>query len=367
MRNDEENVNLVNETSIQPPSVQSRIRRVGRLIQDKLLDRKRPMPAILLVLFILFVLARVNLSKPEVQGPTAQPTTSTTTIPLDPDESTESPDNVDNGVDLLGGIDDVLDKPDYDFNCTKEEFEQLEKGSKEYLLREADCGTGYPFVDTKKGNPSPANIVLYGEGFKEHFGLSGCPIGTGRCTHHPRCSFVLTTNFRDAAVWKADVIVVTNMDANDIAVLSERSQKPKVRRILYWREAYWPYLSPGVQKNQFDLEMGVHYTSGLVNPNYLRKPKTLIAKSFFEFLPFKDRENFALSIISNCLASSGRIQYIQHLTDYLGPERIHQYGACGTRNLPPKPIKNAAKVIAKYKFYLSLENTVQVSHSAVFI
>jgi hypothetical protein len=51
--------------------------------------------------------------------------------------------------------------------------------------------------------------------------------------------------------------------------------------------------------------------------------------------------------------------YISHLTDFLGDDRVHQYGVCGNRKLPPPPIKNAAKVIARYKFYLSFENSIQ--------
>jgi hypothetical protein len=157
----------------------------------------------------------------------------------------------------------------------------------------------------------------------------------------------------------ADVIVVGTGDADVMPKISAKSKKTKVRRVLYWREAYWPHIMPHQQKTQFDLGMGVHYMSGLMNPNYLRRPRTLIAKSFFEFLPFKQRTEFALSIISNCAATSERQTYIGFMNDYLGPERVHQYGECGNRKLPPAPIKNAAKVIAKYKFYLSFENTVQ--------
>jgi hypothetical protein len=262
--------------------------------------------------------------------------------------------------DLFDDIDELLadHSAEYPLNCTAEEFAKLTPGTHEYLVKEADCGTGYPYDDSKRSEQKPVHVVLFGESLKENYQLSGCSIGQ-RCPHHPKCTTTLTANLHDEVLGLADVVLVGTEDADLMARVAAKSKKSTVRKVLYWREAYWPHVMPQQQKNQFDLGMGVHFMSGIVNPNYLRRPRTLVAKSFFEFLPFKQRTEFALSIISNCAANSERQTYIGHLTDYLGSERIHQYGACGNRKLPPAPIKNAAKVIAKYKFYLSFENTIQ--------
>ena len=121
---------------------------------------------------------------------------------------------------------------------------------------------------------------------------------------------------------------------------------------------------PVKQQKTFDFEMGVHYYSGLNNPQFLRTPIQLQNLVFppdppLPFLSFEKRTGFALSIISDCGARSLRDSYIHFLEINLGPGRVHKYGKCGDRALPPKPVQNAAKLISTYKFYLSMENTIQ--------
>ena len=111
--------------------------------------------------------------------------------------------------------------------------------------------------------------------------------------------------------------------------------------------------------------MGVHFYSGIPNPVFMRKPIQLLSSSFpphppVEFLPLSERLGyFALSIISDCNAPSLRDAYLRTLVSILGSDNVHEYGKCGNRKLPPKPIINAAKMIAKYKFFFSFENTIQ--------
>ena len=135
-------------------------------------------------------------------------------------------------------------------------------------------------------------------------------------------------------------------------------------RVLYWREAFY-YVTPLNLQRKFDFQMGVHWWSGILNPQFMRTPASLLGGVTYpqpQVIPFiapEQRTNFAMSIISNCFASSQRQTYINRLSSYVGKNRVHQYGKCGNLQLPPPPIKNAAKVIATHKFYLSFENTIQ--------
>ena len=236
----------------------------------------------------------------------------------------------------------------------------MKPNSYEWAIRRADCGAGYDFRNSA-AKEKRYKVVLYGETWPKYVHLSGCPNG-GRdpCPWSPKCQFVMTN--KPGQLKDADVVVVTTRDRERIRDVprtrADGSRGPY--RVVYWREAFWPGLPAANQISDFDFEMGIHYRSGLVNPNYLRRPHTLLsASSMFPVLPYEQRTNFALSIISDCNAASQRQAYIDHLNDYLGPHRVHQYGACGNRKLPPPPLQNAAKVIATYKFYLAFENTIQ--------
>lgn len=111
-----------------------------------------------------------------------------------------------------------------------------------------------------------------------------------------------------------------------------------------------------IQLTEVDLVMGVHFTSQIVNPPYIRRPSLLTLPMLKDL--YTSKPHFAISIVSDCRPQF-RNAYLDHLTDYLGPDRIHRYGDCGNHALPPKPINNAIKVIQNYKFYLSFENTIQ--------
>ena len=256
-------------------------------------------------------------------------------------------------------MDIVMDEPDLaPMNCSSSEIEKFPFGSHSRLVKEADCGSGYKFGESSSGS-RPVRVLLYGENIQANLRLTGCLTGPGRCPHHPKCYFNLETTLLSPAINAADVVVVSTEDAKLMPqVMAKANKHKKVRRVLYWREPYWRSVSVAQQKAHFDVTMGCFYDSGILNPLFIRRPHTLVAKTFFKFLPFSEREQFALSIVSNCAANSGRQEYIDHLTDYLGTSRVHQYGKCGDRKLPPPPINHAAKVISKYKFFLSFENTI---------
>lgn len=260
-----------------------------------------------------------------------------------------------NEVSLLG--ESLLD--DSPMNCSKHEVARFPVGTYARLVKEADCGLGYPyeqFVESPARNS--VTVALYGDNIQRNLYLSGCRPGR-HCPYHPRCTFKMVSTKHSNVLKTADVFVATSEEIDDMAdIVHFTKSNKKMRRVLYWREPYWKYLDVPKQRKYFHTMMGVFWSSGIVNPNYLRRPHTLLKKSFFEALPFQERTHFALSIISNCHSNSRREYYLKHLTAYLGEHRVHRYGRCGNRKLPPPPVNNAAKVISKYKFYLSFENSI---------
>jgi hypothetical protein len=252
----------------------------------------------------------------------------------------------------------------HDIDCNATTLTSLIPGSWQYEVRAADCGAGYDF---KNAATKPQNkhlkIALYGPDMYHLVHLSGCPNGGHlQCPWHAGCQFTIAN--KPGQIKDADVVVVSTQEHEKIedAIIKKDfmdDKDPGQYRVLYYREAYWPSVPVGIQKTDFDFEMGIHYRAGVLNPIYLRRPRTLLSTSVFPFVPFEHRPNFAMSIISDCHASSQRQIYIDHLSDYLGQHRVHQYGACGNRKLPPPPVTHAAKIISTYKFYLSFENTIQ--------
>jgi len=245
--------------------------------------------------------------------------------------------------------------------CHPNQTSKVRKGTFEFEVLSADCGLGYDFANSTS-KYRPWKVALYGSAFDSSgniLNLSGCLVGAGKCPQSPQCQ-VFTTRSQNQAL-AADVVVIFQNDVNLIHALPKRDGQ---YRILYWREAFFAAPSPQTQK-KFDFEMGVHYFAGLLNPQFFRTPTALLGgityphPQVIPFLPVEERPHFAMSIISNCGAASQRQKYIDRLIDYLGQSRIHRYGRCGNMQLPPPPVKNAAKIIARYKFYLSFENTIE--------
>jgi hypothetical protein len=245
--------------------------------------------------------------------------------------------------------------------CRANRAKNLTKGTIEYEIAAADCGWKYDYLNSI-AKKKKWRVYFYGEGFgNDIMELSGCPT---HCPLSPKCEMRRTKLSHD--VVDGDVVVIFQVDAHALVRKVKRTVNAaqKQYKVLYWREAQYRSPEEHTQK-LFDFEMGVHYYSGLLNPNFLRKPSQLLSGALYPnpplvFIPFARRKGkFALSIISHCGATSQRENYISHMMDVLGAERIHKYGRCGDRNMPGKSINMAAKLMSQYKFYLAFENTVE--------
>jgi hypothetical protein len=313
----------------------------------------------ILFLFIIFVTTPIN----KKHSSAVSVTPSTTTTQSNSNTNTNDHEESNLFQQLFSTEDDDLqfELAGEHVNCNQSFLNSLlPTTSWQYQVRAADCGAGYDFHNAAtRTMETKTKIVLYGSEMPNLVHLSGCPNGGGhlQCPWHPDCSFTIVPTGGEHHLQDADVVVVATRDYHSL--LQHHNKKENQFRVLYYREAFWPGVPVPVQLSEFDFEMGIHYRAGILNPLYLRRPRTLLNTQLFPFVPVEHRPNFAMSIISDCHASSQRQIYIDHLSDYLGAHRIHQYGACGNRKLPPPPVQNAAKVISTYKFYLSFENTIQ--------
>lgn len=245
--------------------------------------------------------------------------------------------------------------------CSEAKAKNYSRSSVEYKVAAANCGWGYDYLNSA-GAKKKWKVYLAGPGWTHAIhDLSGCP---RTCPNSPKCEIRMAI-VHPSKIYDGDVVVYFQTDTSSL-VHAFPPNKRKIYQVIYWREAVFSHPSIKEQKT-VDFEMGVHYYAGLPNPSFARAPAQLERMSFppdppIEFIPVQKRQNFALSIISHCHANSQRDEYVLHLSNQLGSDKVHQYGSCGNRQLPPKPIKNAAKLISTYKFYLSFENTIQDSY-----
>lgn len=245
--------------------------------------------------------------------------------------------------------------------CRANRARNISKGTIEYEIAAADCGWKYDYLNSA-GRRKKWKVYFYGDGFgNDIMDLSGCPT---HCPLSPKCEMRRVKSSLD--VIDGDVVVIFQIDAHSLVRKVKRTVNAaqKQYKVLYWREAQYRSPDEHIQK-LFDFEMGVHYYSGLLNPSFLRKPSQLLSGALFPnppfvFIPFAQRKGkFALSVISHCGAASQRENYISHMVEVLGAERVHKYGRCGDRKMPGKSINMAAKLMSQYKFYLAFENTVE--------
>ena len=232
-------------------------------------------------------------------------------------------------------------------------------------LKEADCGSGYDWraAAAKSASSRRWNVVLVGQRFDSTIvDWSGCP-NEGKCVNAPNCRIHASRHAGTETVRSADVVVFFQGDWDDVPSMSV-PRKPSLTRVLYYREALFRNPSLQFQRKHVDFEMGVHYHSGVLNPGFLRAPADLLSGTVrpfphIDFIPPLERPFFAMSVISDCGAPSLRQAYLRHLSAYLGPKRVRQYGKCGTLTLPKKPLHNAALTVAQHLFYFAFENTIQ--------
>jgi len=208
----------------------------------------------------------------------------------------------------------------------------------------------------------------------------------GACPLHPKCSFNLvpTAHFTSSPhLARADVVMVSThqcdgcapgtksaveLVADDGAVMGKSRAHNRteevgpLRRVLVWREASWPYVS-GTRQQRFDALMSPHFgLADLYMPPFAELPSWFRTVSAQERRPLSARPNFIAFVSSHCNADSLRDVYLNHLTDFLGPDRVHRYGKCGDREIEPAPLQNAAPRLATYKFVLAMENEFQFGY-----
>ncbi|KAJ8598555.1 hypothetical protein CTAYLR_001389 [Chrysophaeum taylorii] len=111
-------------------------------------------------------------------------------------------------------------------------------------------------------------------------------------------------------------------------------------RALYWRETSWAAGAWETTQLEFDLLMGVFFTSSILNPSFfplqLRKPK----------IDRKDR--FAVFVSSHC-GPQPRTQYLAELRRYV---QVDEFGAC-------RGGRRSNEIFAsRYKFWLCFENSI---------
>ena len=238
-----------------------------------------------------------------------------------------------------------------------------DKDSYEYKLASANCGWDYDYAKPPSKNEN-WKVVLFGRLWtRAVVKLSGCPVGNLKCPNAPKCLIVSSSD--PSALATADVAVAFQSDAA-VTVDQNPARRKNLHKVLYFREGHISYPHLDVQL-RFDFMMGVNVYAELFNPPFIRRPSELLSSSIppyppIPLIPVEQKTKFAMSAISDCSAESLRDDYIQRMVKVLGNDRLHRYGKCGNRKLPPKPINNAAKLVAEYKFYLSFENIIQTGY-----
>ena len=229
---------------------------------------------------------------------------------------------------------------------------------------------------------------------RTHIKLAGIPIAAPkdemdepvpefRCPLTPSCSFSLAT---DDDLGQFDVLIIGWWTVTDVQLRRHPSRRaflksakkkyPGQVRVLYWREAV-PHAAYEAQAAA-ELTMGIRFDSTVLNPSFAIPLSVLAQRGAAARTPFPYKRGFAMSMISNCGANSGRDEYIAELKKYMP---IDLYGACapGWDSDAPaaefadaydqwkRMIKRAPKgvysettklVVSSYKFYLSFENTI---------
>lgn len=146
----------------------------------------------------------------------------------------------------------------------------------------------------------------------------------------------------------------------------ERRTYRRPLRVLWWREPAWglPHLTPAIQTEWFDLLMGVHFQSHIVNPSFVPRVSEVLSYWKQPLWPFEQRERFAVFVSSHCDASP-RAQFVTELRKYIP---IDEFGTCAPESDDSKGVLPSAQydylaqikfIKERYKFYLCIENTIQ--------
>ena len=229
------------------------------------------------------------------------------------------------------------------------------------MLEAASCGSDYAkyyaaAAAGPHGTARRVDVALLGHLWDTKRRLSGCPLGQGGCPAFPGCAFFAAKTPLEAG--SAQVVVVQSERRATIAAPPDRGDAQIW--VLYWRQSFGSV--PARVQASYDLTMGVHITSGLLNPVMLKKPSAMLRPfrgAGAAWVPFAERTEFAMSVVSHCGAASQRDRIEEELTKLVGEDRVHRYGRCGSLPTPPKPISNLAGTASRYKFYLAFENSIR--------
>lgn len=192
------------------------------------------------------------------------------------------------------------------------------------------------------------------------------------------------------AMQKSDVVVIgvdrlaqAVGDGIDLDTLLQPCQSCRLKyRVLYWREALDSV--PVSLQRRFDLSMGIHFDSSIVNPAFFlgevrgaeldKIVSTVLAEGSNQRLlkPFKDRSGFAIFITSSCNRHP-RTEFIAAMRQLID---LDEFGECAPSNATthfdlPKPYERlkehgAPKKIPEYSIRRQMLQLETVSHYKFF-
>ncbi|KAK4022252.1 hypothetical protein OUZ56_007731 [Daphnia magna] len=170
----------------------------------------------------------------------------------------------------------------------------------------------------------------------------------------------------------------TNVQEYDAVVFHLRSwtqndlpdKRSPHQRYVFWsiESAAWRFIDTNLMKNFFNWTMTYRWDSDIVSPYGYIKPSGGVPlhpthEQMKNFLSSPSPINYAEGktkiaawFVSNCASQSRRNEMVRELQKYID---VDIYGDCGTMVCPRKREDDCRKMAGKkYKFYLSLENSL---------
>jgi alpha-1,3-fucosyltransferase len=142
------------------------------------------------------------------------------------------------------------------------------------------------------------------------------------------------------------------------------------QRYVFWsiESAAWRFVDTKPMTNYFNWTMTYRWDSDLVSPYGYIKPTGNVPlhpshEQMKDYLTSRSVVNYAEGktkmaawFVSNCASKSRRMELVKELQKYID---VDVYGDCGTMKCPRKREEDCRQMAAnKYKFYLSLENSI---------
>ncbi|KAH9261615.1 hypothetical protein BASA81_000271 [Batrachochytrium salamandrivorans] len=308
---------------------------------------------LLLFIFLLFALALFSLGDGSDNGePNNAKVDKQDFIVVDEDSEVYSPE---------GGEED--DNDDTKEVVGKPMFYTTQCSPKpDSLVLQAVCGLGYAFPKATVSE-KVWTVLFLGGGFNKGraHALMGCP-ESRTCPKFPKCEFEYANTASTSQIKSANVVLVHQDDAKVmIPKVTAMRQSGNTSVVgLYWREAHKTYVPMDLQM-QTEFEMGVHFNAKIVSPLFALLPGVL-RHTKHNMDNFSTRD-FAMYVTSDCHTLSKRSTYLKHLVTAvksMGEARkFNLYGNCFNNPLPGVTIQSFKALMARHKFYLAFENTIQ--------